>query len=623
LCNLAASNYPMTKRFLCTFGIAAALLAAQDAAPPAPQTVPNPTSQPGPNEGETPVFRVEVVSRTLQAVNYRHRGGSTKINFQGTALMPRAHGEAKVESERGVIHVNADFNDMSAPEAFGPEYLTYVLWAVSTEGRPVNLGELTLSNYGQGSKSNINTSCDLQVFGMIVTAEPYYAVTQPSDVVVMENVARGDTMGVLEAVDAKYELLPRGLYTMQGHATGFVTPNVNKKIPFELLEAENAVQLARIAGADRYAADSYQKAVDALSQAHRYEGQKPGQKPVVTMARQAVQQAEDSRVIALKRQGQERLDQERAAAKAREDAANANAAAEAQQRAEAEARAKEEAERRAQAQAEAAASERARLEAQAATQQAQAATQQAQQERAAAEQAKLEADQARQAALAQQQQLAAAAEAARQQAAESDRARQQAVLDQQHLRQQLLEQFSQILQTRDTPRGLVVNMSDVLFDTAKYNLRAAAQVKLARLSGIVISHPGLKLQVEGYTDSVGSDEYNMKLSQKRADSVREYLIGQGIGSDLVTSQGFGKADPVADNKTSAGRQQNRRVELVVSGEIIGTNINQIRTQSTTTTTDQAPAQPAAPGQPEAPAPMAPSTDTAPPAQQTAPPAQPL
>src|SRR5579884_3503855 len=338
----------MMFRIFFTCGLAAALLVGQDtdqSAPP-PQTVPNPTSQPSASEGETPVFRVEVVSRTLVAVNYRHRGGSTRIGFQGTALMPRAHGEARVESERGVIHINADFNDLTAPEAFGPEYLTYVLWAISTEGRPVNLGELTLSNYGQGSKSSISTTRDLQAFGMIVTAEPYYAVTQPSDAVVLENVIRHDTMGVVESVDAKYELLPRGLYTMQGRAPGFVKPDVNKKMPFEMLEAQNAIQLARIAGADKYAADSFQKAVDALAQANRYEGQKPGQKPVITMARQAVQQAEDARVIALRREEQERQEQERAAAKAREDAANAQAAAEAARAAQESDRAAREAQQR-------------------------------------------------------------------------------------------------------------------------------------------------------------------------------------------------------------------------------------------------------------------------------------
>ena len=137
---------------------------------------------------------------------------------------------------------------------------------------------------------------------MIVTAEPYYAVTQPSDVVVMENVVRKDTRGVIETIDAKYELLPRGMYTVEGKSKGFLPVRVDKKNPFELYEAENAVMLARIAGADKYAADSYQKALDALAWAHRNQAQKPGQKPVITMAREAVLRAEDSRVIAIRAQ---------------------------------------------------------------------------------------------------------------------------------------------------------------------------------------------------------------------------------------------------------------------------------------------------------------------------------
>src|SRR5579884_2876272 len=352
----------MKTRILFTLAMAGSLLLGQ-----VPEA--NPTSQPAPDQGETPVFRVEVVSRTLAAVNYRHRGGATHIDFKGTALMPQAHGEAKVESVRGVIHIDADIHDLSRPEAFGPEYLTYVLWAISTEGRPVNLGELTLSNYGNGSKTSLSATCDLQVFGMIVTAEPYYAVTQPSDAVVLENQVRPDTVGVIETVDAKYELLPRGMYTQQGHARHFIAPNISKKVPFELLEAENAVQLARIAGADKYATDSFQKAEDALAQAGHYETQKPGQKPVITMARQAVQQAEDARVIALRREDEERQEQERAAAQAREDAAKAEAAAEAQQRAVAEAKAQEEARQRAQAEADAAAADKAKAEALAAAQQ--------------------------------------------------------------------------------------------------------------------------------------------------------------------------------------------------------------------------------------------------------------
>src|SRR6266404_3743607 len=233
------------------------LLSAQETNPT--QRPPERTIQPEPGM-PTPIFRIEVVARTSQAVNYLHRGGSTRIDFQGTPLLPAGKGSAKVESERGVIHVSADFKNMAAPSSYGPEYLTYVLWAISPDGRPVNLGELTLNDYGAGSTSKIDTTSDIQTFGMIVTAEPYYGVTQPSDVVVMENVVRPDTRGVIEAINAKYELLPRGMYTSQGRASGFTPIHVSKKDPFELYEAENALQLARVAGAEQYAADSYQKA---------------------------------------------------------------------------------------------------------------------------------------------------------------------------------------------------------------------------------------------------------------------------------------------------------------------------------------------------------------------------
>jgi outer membrane protein OmpA-like peptidoglycan-associated protein len=145
------------------------------------------------------------------------------------------------------------------------------------------------------------------------------------------------------------------------------------------------------------------------------------------------------------------------------------------------------------------------------------------------------------------------------------------------LRQQLLQQFNLILETRDTARGLIVNMSDVLFDFNKYTLRPAAREKLAKISGIILSHPGLRLEVDGYTDSVGGDAYNQKLSEQRADSVRDYLTGQGLPGEGLTAMGFGKDNPVAPNDTAAGRQKNRRVELVVSGDIIGTPIGPSKT----------------------------------------------
>jgi outer membrane protein OmpA-like peptidoglycan-associated protein len=421
------------------------------------------------------------------------------------------------------------------------------------------MGELTINNYGNGSKSEIKTTSEIQTFGMIVTAEPYYAVTQPSDVVVMENVVRKDTRGVIETIDAKYELLPRGIYTSNGRAKGFVAVRVDKKNPFELYEAENAVMLARLAGASKYAPDSLQKAIDALAWANRNQSEKPGQKPVITMAREAVLRAEDARVITIRAERQEALDHERQASLDRETAAKAKADEEVRQRAIADAeRTRAEAERN-RAEADRTAAERARS-------QAQAAAQEAERERRRAETAKLEADRARQEAIEQQQKFAAQADQARDAAARSQQ-------EQTELRRQLLLQFNQILETRETARGLIVNMSDVLFDTAQYTLKPGAREKLAKVSGIILAHPGLKIDVEGHTDSVGGEEYNLRLSENRANAVRSYLVSQGVNSGIVTASGFGKTRPVADNSTAAGRQQNRRVELVVSGEVMGTSLN--------------------------------------------------
>src|ERR1700693_1385022 len=404
-----------------------------------------------------PIFRIEVVERTTRAVNYFHRSGSTKIDFHGTPLMAASEGMAEVASERGVIHVKAEFKNLAPPSSSGPEYLTYVLWAISPDGRPVNLGELTLSDYGKGSSSKIDTTSEIQTFAMLVTAESHYAVTQPSDVVVLENSVRPDTQGVIEQVNAKFELLPRGMYSK---TAGFVPIRVGKKNPFELYEAENAVQLARLAGAERYALDSFQKANEALSNAEGYQRGKPGQKMVITMAREAALRAEDARVIALRRQMEEALEQERQASLARENAEKEKAEAsrlkgeeEARQRVQAEAdrRAAEAAKTQALAAAERqrqdaeqarAETDRQKQEAEQARQAALAERKQlaAEVERAKAEtdRQKAEAEQARQAALAQQQQLIAEADRARQATAEAERQRQQSEQAQAELRQQLL-----------------------------------------------------------------------------------------------------------------------------------------------------------------------------------------
>jgi len=523
-----------------------------------------------------PIYRVNVVARTTKAINYRHRGGSTKIDFQGTALMPRATGDAKVESKQGYLEVDAHFKNMGPAAQYGPEYLTYVLWAVTPEGRPKNLGEVVL-NGSVNSKLDVTT--ELQAFGLIVTAEPYYAVTMPSDVVVMENIIRNDTVGKIEEIDAKYELLPRGQYTMNVAAGDLRKRAVaDPKRPLEVLEARNAVQIAQWAGADRYAADTYQKAVQLLDDAENYQARKhPEKKPAAMIAREAVQTAEDARLITVKRIEEERLAKEKQDSLDRELAAKAQADAEAQRRAQAE-QAQLAAQQAAlqanrdRADAEAARAtaiadaDRIRREAETARAAAQAETERLRQQ-AAIERSNLEA--ARAAAEAQQRAAQSDAEKARLAAQEADRLRAQSEQEKLALKEQLRQQLNTILETRSTARGLIVNMSDVLFDTAKYTLRPGAREKMARVSGILLAHPTLKIEVEGHTDSVGGDEYNQRLSEQRAAAVRDYLVQNGIPSNNVTAVGFGKTRPVVSNDTAAGRQQNRRVELVVSGEEIG------------------------------------------------------
>ena len=567
-----------------TFLMVCGLAAAQ------PSQAPNPVRQPTENAirmaaGTMPIYRITVVERTTKAVNYNHRSGSTKIDFRGTSLLPEARGEATVESKQGVIKIDARMEKLQPATKFGPEYLTYVMWAITPEGRATNIGEVLLN----GDKTRLDATTDLQSFALFVTAEPYFAVTQPSDVVVMENSIRQDTTGTIEQVDAKYELLQRGQYTLNVNPAEIKPMRLSAKVPLELYEARNAVQIARWTGAERYAPDTFEKAVTGLGNAEGYLKGRAGRKPIGTVAREAVQMAEDSRIITVKKIDAERLANER------------QAAADIQARTETE---------RAAAQADA---ERTARDAEAARVAAQSEADRVKLENAAKmEAAQNEADSAKRASDAQMAAAqsvadrlkrendatlaAAQTEAARVKAAsdaqmaaaqtEADRLKREndaqlasaqaelvrAAAEKTELRAQLLSQFNAVLETRDTARGLIVNMSDVLFDTAKFSLRPLAREKLAKVAGIVSGHPGLRLDVEGYTDSVGGDDYNQRLSEQRGGAVRDYLVQQGMPGSSVTAKGLGKADPVASNDTAKGRQQNRRVELVISGEVIGTEI---------------------------------------------------
>jgi outer membrane protein OmpA-like peptidoglycan-associated protein len=596
-------------KIISTFLTVCGLVAAQ--APQAPNPVQHSTQiDAGIVAGSTPIYRVTVVARTTKAISYNHRSGSTEIGFRGTTLLPEARGEAKVESKQGVIKIDARMERLQPATAFGPEYLTYVMWAITPEGRATNVGEVLLD----GDKAKLDATTELQSFGLIVTAEPYFAVTQPSDVVVMENFVRTDTTGTIEQVDAKYELLQRGQYTLNVNPAEIKPMRLDSKVPLELYEARNAVQIARWTGAERYAPETFQKAAQGLENAEGYLTGREGKKPIGTVAREAVQMAEDARIITVKKIDEERLTNERLAAADREAraesaraSAQADAARVAKDAAAAQVAAQTEADRVMQentANMDAAQNEANRVKRDNAAQMVAAQTEadrlklenDAKATAAQTEASRLKLENDAKTANAQTEadrlkkdsdaQLAAAQTEANRLKLENDaqRASTQAELDRAakdkaqaeaekvDLRAQLLAQFNAVLQTRDTARGLIVNMSDVLFDTAKYSLRPLAREKLAKVAGIVSGHPGLKLDVEGHTDSVGGDEYNQQLSEQRGEAVRDYLTQQGMPASSVTSRGFGKTQPVASNDTAAGRQLNRRVEIVISGDVIGTEI---------------------------------------------------
>ena len=517
---------PFPRRILC----AAALVVSTTAT-----VVPAQTSSVAPAKSQ---------QRTIRAVNYRRAGITTKISFHSTDPNQIASGEAEVKNKGSRVEIEAKFTSLEPATRFGLQYLTYVLWAVSPQGRAENLGELTLKN-GSGEVKAIT---DMQTFGMIVSAEPYFAVTQPGTFVVLENIAGEEA----QPVEARYELLGPEAYSSSNTKIENAIFGIDSKTPLALFEARNAVRISRIAAADRYAAPSLAKAEQQLQTAEDAYRQRRDRKVVEAAARDAVQTAEEARVMAAKARAEEeaqaKIAADKRAAEEREAKAREDAKAEAQRRKAAD---------EARAQAEAARADAERLKAEA--------------EKAAAEaaQAKQEAEAARAAALADQQAALQQKKAAE---ADAERARQAAAraeAEKADLRAQLLNQLNSILQTQDSARGLIVQMSDVLFDTGSATLKSGAREKLAKISGILLAHPGLNLQIEGHTDSVGSDEFNQQLSERRADSVRDFLAEQGVPASSITARGFGKTQPVASNDTAEGRQRNRRVELVVNGDAIG------------------------------------------------------
>jgi len=489
-------------------------------------------------QGTKPLYTVEIQSASTRAVDYAAMGGSGKIGFRGTVLATNASGQAEVASQGGVMSIDAGFRKLEPASKYGAEYMTYVLWAVSPEGRANNLGEVLLKN-GRGQ---LHVTTRLPIFALIVTAEPYYAVGQVGNVVVLENTVEGKDAKHTVAVN--YDQLPRGQYTLNVDPADLKAPAMDKKTPPDLYQARNAVNLARAAGADRFAATSFSKAADLLAQAERNQNDKKGNKKAVApLSRHAVQQAEDSRQLAIRVQADEQVASEKRAL--RETAA---------------------ADRRSM-QEQAAADRRSWQEQTAAERQQAAAERQAMAERAASEKQAM----AAQIAAAQTE---AANEASRraeaQQEAEQARsAAAQSEQEQARLREQLREQLNAVMKTTDSARGLIVSMTGLLFETGKSALLPNVRENLARVAGILLGHPGLEIEVEGHTDSVGSDAMNQSLSENRAEAVREYLLRQGVPKDAIVSRGFGETMPLATNDTAEGKAQNRRVEIVVSGQPIG------------------------------------------------------
>jgi len=441
-----------------------------------------------------------VIISSVEAIGYQVGGGGTKVDLNGTALMSQATGEAKVEAKSGATTVEASTKGLAQPSTLGTEFMTYVLWAVSTEGRTSNLGQIFLNKSGEGK---LSATTQMQTFSLFVTAEPYSSVRQPSEMVVMKNSIRKGTKGKVFVVN-NYPLMKRSEYEKRGNPLALtLDPNV----PLDVYEARNAAEIAKSHAAEKYAPEILSKAQSSLAMTESSLTSKADKKAIISTARQTAQFAEDARALAVQRQEEERIANERAAA---------------------------------------AATAKAEAEAKAATQ---------------ATEAKRQAE----LAAAKEDVLKAKEEAAR---ADAARTRKEAA----DLRAQLLAQLNSVLQTVDTPRGLVVTMADILFASGKYKLSQDANLKLARLSGVILAHPGLKLRIEGYTDSTGSEDFNIKLSGQRANTVQTFLVEQGLKQDDVTSTGEGQANPVAGNDTAAGRKQNRRVEIIVSGEAIGTKI---------------------------------------------------
>jgi flagellar motor protein MotB len=476
---------------------------------------------------QVPIYQVTVTERTVKAISYQYRNGPTPIDFRGTVLLPEAKGDALVESKAGRTEIDAHVDHLPAPTRFGHEYLTYVLWAVTPEGHPKNLGELLA---GSSDKAHVKVTTDLQAFGLIVTAEPYAAVRQPGDVVVLENQVRPDTIGTIEPIQVRYELMPRHGYAYNipadvkaAEGNGPMVSMSDYETTIEIYQALNAVQIAQTAGAQRYAPDVMSKAQQELQNAQGLQSQKVDKSLVIAAAREASQTAEDARALTVQRASDAEL---------------------------------------AQAQATAAQDQQLRLQAEAQARQAQAQAVEARAQ-SSADRAQLEASQQVQAMQAAPPPAAIPVVVV---VPEAIPAPPRDDRPQRELRVSLLQQMTGYFQARDTPQGLVAIISD--FDFHGLTLDAANMAKVERIAALAAVHPGLNVEVDGCSDRASPEAE--RIASVRAGMVRDALMRGGLPYSAVTSRSLGNSRPLGSNATAQGRELNRRVEIVISGAPIGT-----------------------------------------------------
>lgn len=463
-------------------------------------------------------------------------GPTISIVFRGTERLPRSSGEAKVERKKGITEIEVEFDELKPARYFGGDYNTYVLWAVSPEGHTANLGELILS----GNRSKLNVSTTFSTFGMFISAEPHFLVSNPSRFVVMENVRPTKNIGLVTTSTIKYRGF-EGIYNFWRETLADI-PEIREKIEPHVGEARTAVELAKRAEAEEFAPEQLEKAQEALRETEGAVERNVGQSNLLLLGHKAVRLAVEAEQLAKERSFQAALQAEREA-----NAQQISSLQESINEAETEAeRARLEAERRQlQLEMEQRAREQALENARAAAERAAEAEARARRARDEAERAQREAERAQRDLSQAQGEI----EATQKELTEAQR--------------RMREALSTVVEIRETTEGLILNLPDILFDFNKATLKPEAREIVSRLAGILLVSRGYQLRIEGHTDSIGSEEYNQKLSLRRAQSVRDYLEGAGLGDRIIGVRGFGESRPVADNDTPSGRQKNRRVEIVI------------------------------------------------------------